>query len=219
MRKGLAMNMTKSPGDTVTHDQIHRLLDFGTSTVYEGSGIDCWLEPLIRPMWKGARVAGPAYTVRAEQGDNLSIQVAVRKAEEGSVLVVDAQGGEYGYWGEMLTEIARIRNLTGLVINGTVRDIDEIENLEFPVFATGIAMRHAGKKHSGVIGETIKISGRTVRTGDIIVADSDGVISVPREQIQRALDGAEARADMESKRLAIIRSGEVPPMTAEDGVY
>lgn len=200
-------------------DRVTQLLKLGTSTVYEGSGIDCWIDPQIRPMWRGARVAGPAFTVQGELGDNLAIQRAVREAPRGSVLVVESGGTEFGYWGEMLTEIARIRGLAGLVINGTVRDIDEIEAVRFPVFAVGVAMRHANKKYPGMIGEEILLSGRRVRTSDVIVADTDGVVAIPAKQVDAALEGGRRRADMESDRLEVIRSGQVPPMTTEGGLY
>lgn len=206
--------------DTQEHAaQLEQLLALGTSTVYEGSGLECWVDPRIRPIWKGARTAGPAYTAEAAPGDNLAIQRAVREAPEGSVLVVEAGGLEFGHWGEMLTEIAKLRNLAGLVINGTVRDIDEIEQLGFPVFATGVAMRHAAKKEKGATGTPITLSGRAVSTGDIVVADTDGVVVVPQESVAEALAGAQERAAKERVRLETIHGGEVPPMTAEEGVY
>ncbi|NUL46433.1 RraA family protein [Cellulosimicrobium funkei] len=212
--------MMTTPTDTGRlEDKLDQLLGLGTSTIYEGSGIDCWINPDIRPVWKGAHVAGPAYTVHSELGDNLAIQRAVREAPEGSVLVVEAGGGQFGYWGEMLTEIARLRKIAGLIINGTVRDIDEIEGLAFPVFATGVAMRHADKKHSGTIGESVSLSGRPVHTGDVVIADTDGVIVVPGDRITEALQGGLDRAAKERDRLATIHAGQVPPMTAEEGVY
>jgi 4-hydroxy-4-methyl-2-oxoglutarate aldolase len=196
--------------------QLDQLLTLGTSTVYEGSGLDCWVDPRIRPMWKGARAVGPAFTAQAAPGDNLALQRAVREAPEGSILVVDGGGLEYGHWGGILTEIAILRNLAGLVIDGTVRDIDEIEESGFPVFATGIAMRHAEKRVAGTIGEPITLGGRVVGSGDIIVADTDGVVAVPRDRLTQALDGALERAEKERLRLQTIRGGDVPPMTSEE---
>jgi 4-hydroxy-4-methyl-2-oxoglutarate aldolase len=197
-------------------EQLARLLALGTSTVYEGSGLDCWVDPRLRPIWTSARTAGPAFTVQAVPGDNLALQRAVREAPEGSVLVVDGGGLEYGYWGEILTEIALVRNLAGLVIDGSVRDIDEIERVGFPVFASGIAMRHAAKTQPGTIGEPITLAGRVVCSGDIVVADTDGVIVIPRDELARALTGGDERTEMERERLAAIRSGQVPPMKVEE---
>ena len=142
--------MTTPTGEL--QEQLDRLLELGTSTVYEGSGLDIWVDPRLRPVWTSARLAGPAYPVQAVPGDNLALQRAVRDAPAGSVLVADAGGGEFGYWGEILTEIAMVRGLVGLVIDGSVRDIDEIERLGFPIFASGLAMRHAAKVDPGVVG-------------------------------------------------------------------
>lgn len=211
--------MTTSETINTQSEQLDRLLSLGTSTVYEGSGLDWWVDPKIRPIWKGAKAVGPAYTVQAKDGDNLALQRAVRAAPSGSILVVEAGGLDFGYWGGILTEIALLRGLSGLVINGTVRDIDEIELLQFPVFATGVAMRHAGKKDPGAIGESISLAGRPVITGDIVVADTDGVVVVPLASAATALTNAEARAEKERLRIEIIRSGEVPPMTSDPTSY
>jgi 4-hydroxy-4-methyl-2-oxoglutarate aldolase len=196
-------------------EQLTRLLALGTSTVYEGSGLDCWVDPRLRPVWTSARLAGPAFTVQTVPGDNLAVQRASREAPEGSVLVADCGGGEFGHWGGILTEIALVRGLAGLVIDGSVRDIDEIERLGFPIFSSGIAMRHAAKVDPGVVGEPISLAGREVRTGDIVLADTDGVIVIPLEKLDQAMDGALRRAEMEQERLAIIRSGVIPPMKVE----
>ncbi len=195
--------------------QLTNLSSLGTSTVYEASGFDCWVDPAIRPIWPGARVAGPAFPARGREGDNLALQYAVREAPPGSVIVYDGSGGQYGYCGEILATIAAVRGVAGLVIDGTVRDIDEITEMGFPVFARGVAMRHAGKRDAGVRGEPIMLGERKVHAGDIIVADSDGVVVVPAEQAGAVLDRANARHDYEVDRLATIRSGDIPPVKTE----
>ncbi|GAA2175925.1 RraA family protein [Agrococcus versicolor] len=201
---------------TATADpRLARLLELGTSTVYEGTGEEWWVEPSIRPAWRGARLVGPAFPVLAGPGDNLALQRAVREAPSGSVLVVEAGGGRFGHWGGILTEIALLREIAGLVIHGTVRDIDEIEGLGFPIFATGIAMRHAQKTDPGVIGEPIELAGRAVRPGDVVVADADGVAIVPADRLDEAVENAERRFAQERERIATIRSGEVPAMKVE----
>lgn len=202
-------------GNTLTATELAELLEIGASTVYEGSGQEWWVDPRIRPAWRGARLAGPAFTVQAGAGDNLALQRAVREAPFGSVLVVDAGGGQFGHWGGILTQVALLRGLVGLVIDGTVRDIDEIESLGFPIFSTGIAMRHANKSEPGVIGEPISLAGRDVRTGDVVVADADGVAIVPRDVGTTALQAARERAERERARIAIIRGGEVPAMMSD----
>jgi 4-hydroxy-4-methyl-2-oxoglutarate aldolase len=198
-----------------TQAQLSDFAALGTSTVYEGSGLDCWVDPAIRPVWQGARTAGPAFPARGERGDNLALQYAVREAPAGSVIVYDGGGGEFGYCGEILASIASVRGVAGLVIDGTVRDIDEIAAMGFPVFARGIAMRHADKRDPGARGAPVMLGQRTVRMGDVVVADTDGVVVVPAEQMATALDGAVARRDFERDRLATIRSGAIPPVKTE----
>lgn len=198
-----------------TAEQLDNFVDLGTSTIYEGSGLDCWVDPAIRPIWSGARVAGPAFPARGTKGDNLALQHAVREAPAGSVIVFDGGAGEYGYFGEILATIAHVRGVAGLVIDGTIRDVEEIAAMGFPVFARGIAMRHAAKVDAGVRGEQVEVGGRTVRRNDVVVADSDGVIVVPGEQVTAALKGANARRDHERVRLATIRGGEIPAVKTE----
>ncbi|MET0974459.1 MAG: RraA family protein [Leifsonia sp.] len=200
---------------TNTTDQLSTLLTLGASTVYEGSGQDWWVDPRIRPAWSGARIVGPAFTVKLGFGDNLAIQHAVREAPAGSVLVVDGDNGEFGHWGGILTEIAVLRGLAGLVIYGTVRDIDEIELIGFPVFSTGIAMRHAKKSDPGTIGGEISLAGRVVHTGDIVVADADGVVIVPQDSLESALANAQARHERERIRIATIKGGDVPAILSD----
>jgi len=198
-----------------TPDQLCDFASLGTSTVYEGSGLDCWVDPGIRPVWPGARVAGPAFPARGERGDNLALQYAMREAPPGSVIVYDGGGGEFGYCGEILASVALVRGVCGLVIDGTVRDIDEMAGMGFPVFARGVAMRHAAKRDPGTRGEPVMLGHRMVRMGDVVVADTDGVVVVAAEQISLALDGAIARRDFERDRLAKIRSGAIPPVKSE----
>ena len=138
----------------------------------------------------------------------------MREAPAGAVLVASTPAAANPATGaEMpITRSALLRGLRGLVIDGTVRDIDEIEKLGFPIFSTGIAMRHANKSDPGVIGEQISLAGRTVRTGDVVVADADGVAIVPSDSAASALESARARAERERLRIATIRGGDVPAM-------
>jgi 4-hydroxy-4-methyl-2-oxoglutarate aldolase len=210
MRDGSALDAEEA-------EQLRRLSPLGTATVYEGSGLDCWLDARIRPVWPGARLAGPAYTVRTGPGDNLAIQLAVRAAPAGSVLVVDAGGHHYGHWGEILTQIAVTRGVVGLVIDGSIRDVEEVERMAFPIFAAGVFMRRAAKSDPGTLGEEVTVGGRAVRPGDLIVADADGVVALPRQHLAETVRGATARYEREQQRLATIRSGVIPPVV-RDGV-
>src|SRR5437667_8136268 len=137
----------------------------------------------IRPVWRGARLAGPAFTVQTLPCEFLAVQEAATQAPAGSVLVVDG-GGELGcaLWGDKMSALALERGLAGLVVDGPVRDVDGIEALGFPVFSAGIVPTGPWRERmAGELGIPIRCGGVEVRPGDFVYGDSDGVVVVPRE--------------------------------------
>jgi len=184
------------------------LLQLGTSILCESSGLPCALDYNIRPIWPGAAVAGPAFPLRCAAGDNLAIHVAVDMVPPGHVLVVDAMGYIAGYWGEILTVAAQARGVTGLVIDGGVRDVAAIAKRKFPVFARGIGMRACVKSHAPSVGEAIVIGGVMVAPGDLVVADGDGVTAIPQAQVQRTLAAARQRTEKEASIIKRLQAGE-----------
>ena len=193
---------------TPYQDIAEELLQHGTSTLCEASGLPCALDFALRPVWPGAAVAGPAYPVRCAPGDNLGIHIALDAMPPGHVLVVDAYGYIAGYWGEVLTVGAQARQVLGLVIDGGCRDIAALERRKFPVFARGVGMRGTVKHHCPSVGEPIVVAGVTIAPGDLIVADADGVLSLPQAQVQRTLDGARKRTDKEAGTMQKLQSGQ-----------
>ena len=190
------------------------LLALGTATLYEASGyeasgFDVVLPPSIRPTWPGARLVGRALPVRAAAGDNLALHRALEAADPGDVLVVDAAGAPHGYWGEGLTVAAQTRGVRGLVIDGGVRDVDRLEALGFATFSSLIALRGTTKNDLGTIGDPIHLGGVTVRRGDVVVADGDGIIALPADQLDRVLAAARQRAAIEAAYLDRLRAGEL----------
>ena len=124
------------------------LVDLGSATLGE-SGAQA-MRARISAAWPGARLAAPALPVRCTPGDNLAVHVAITHARAGDALVVDVGDlRELGYWGEVLTTAAQSRRVAGLVIDGGVRDVHEIQALRFPVFSAMIALRGAVKRHAG----------------------------------------------------------------------
>ena len=183
-------------------------LSLGTATVYEASGLPCALSPTLRPVWEGARLCGPALTLRCPPADNLGIHRAVELAPPGCVLVVDAGGVLVGYWGEVLTRAAQKQGVVGLVIDGAVRDIDALESLRFPVFARGVSMQGTTKTDPGVIGQPIRICGARVENGSLMLGDRDGVLSLPVGQVEQTAENARARQEKERQHFARIEGGE-----------
>lgn len=178
-----------------------------SATLLEAAQRDVALDPAIAPVWRGARVASPAFTVQGVGGDNLALHNAVCKCPPGHVLVVDAGGQAFGHWGEILAVAAMSRGIRGLVIDGAVRDSVEQENLGFPVFSRGLAIRGTGKSYPGVLGRPVRVGGVKVRTGDLVVGDADGVVSLPAEQVPEILERADARIRKEEQVISALRQG------------
>jgi 4-hydroxy-4-methyl-2-oxoglutarate aldolase len=184
------------------------LLGLGTSTLCEASGLPCSLDPALRPVWKGAALAGPAFPVSCRPGDNLGIHVAMERAPRGSILVVDAAGCPAGYWGEVFAVAAEARGIVGLVIDGGVRDIDALEKRCFPVFARSITMRGTTKHRAFSVGIPVVVAGVSIAPGDIVVADTDGVMSIPAAHLDATVKAARARQDKEATFMDRLRNGE-----------
>jgi 4-hydroxy-4-methyl-2-oxoglutarate aldolase len=166
------------------------------------------MHPRVKPAWPGARVAGPAFTVRCSPGDNLAIHVAVTRAPAGSVLVADMSGArDFGYWGEVLTTAAEARGIAGLIIDACVRDCDALAAHGFPVFSTGLALTGASKTQPGAIDRPITAGDVAVEPGDWVVADVDGVVVLPGAAVDTVIAAAHARADKEATLFDALRAG------------
>ena len=191
-----------------TSDADERFADLDPATLYEAAGRSGMVDPAIRPAWHGARVCGPAFTVACPPGDNLMLHVAVAQAEPGVVIVATADGYVMaGAWGEILTEAARARGVSGLVIDGAVRDIDAIEALRFPVFGRGVAIGSCTKEKTGMLHEPVQLGGITVRSGDLVFGNADGVVIVEQDRIEEVYKAAISRRTKESEIIRLLREG------------
>ncbi|WP_347352042.1 dimethylmenaquinone methyltransferase [Intrasporangium sp.] len=171
------------------------------------TGLFC-VDPQIRAAWPGARMAGTAYTVQGAGGDNLALHRGVCAAPEGSVLVVDVNGAQFGHWGEVLAVAAQARGITGLLIDGGVRDSLEQARLRFPVFSRNNSVRGTRKLFRGSLGVEVEIGGVPVRTGDTIVADDDGVVVLPAEIAESVVEQADLRVAKEQEIMRRLLEGE-----------
>jgi|Deesub1362A_J573_1020465.scaffolds.fasta_scaffold09779_4 3-hexulose-6-phosphate synthase/6-phospho-3-hexuloisomerase len=162
----------------------------------------------LKPIVKGKRIAGKAFTVRTLGGDWGKVVKAVDLAEEGDVIVVDAQGVEIAVWGELATLSAMQRGIKGVVIDGAVRDSDDIARLGFPVWARHV-VPNAGEPHGhGELQVSIACGGQKVSPGDIIVADDVGVVVVPKELASEVLAKSREIAEKERRYKAEIKAGK-----------
>jgi 4-hydroxy-4-methyl-2-oxoglutarate aldolase len=184
-----------------------QLLSLGSATLGESGAAP--LNSRIRPVWHGAAVAAPAFTVACAPGDNLAIHAGVARAPHDHALVVAlGDATERGYWGEVLTIAAEAAGLAALVIDGTVRDVAALERHRFPVFARGIALRGASKGGPGSTGGPIVIGDHTVNTGDWIVADADGIVVITPGSLEATLATGLKRAAKEEHFFEELRGGK-----------
>lgn len=164
----------------------------------------------LRPMHKSGYLAGPALTVKSRPGDNLMIHKALTMAQPGDVIVVDA-GGDLtnSLFGELMTATAVKRGLAGIVLNGAVRDADEIGRGEFPLYAAGVTHRGPYKDGPGEINVPIAIDGMVIQPGDLILGDADGLLCVPYDSVEEVLAATRKKMEAEKKTMADIAAGKL----------
>jgi 4-hydroxy-4-methyl-2-oxoglutarate aldolase len=162
----------------------------------------------LEPAFPSAHVLGPAFTVQGAPGDNLALHHAVASAEPGAVIVL-AVGGEQqvAHCGEIVALAARERGLAGLVLDGAIRDRAEITALGFPVFFRGTSPRGPGKSGPGALGVPVELDGVTIRPGDLVCADADGVAIVTGADIVGVEADVAALEAREQAIVAAIRNG------------
>ncbi|GHD11026.1 RraA family protein [Zhihengliuella salsuginis] len=156
------------------------------------------MDPGIRPLWSGMpRVTGPAYAVRCAPGDNLMMHAAIYRAEPGSVIVVDSGGTSLAVAGGNVCAVAQRRGIAGFVVDGSIRDLQEVREMGFPVFARGVFPKPGTKNYVVPSSETV-VGGVRVGTGDVVVADEEGIVVVESGRAIELLDAAEQREEAEA---------------------
>ncbi|MBT2416411.1 4-carboxy-4-hydroxy-2-oxoadipate aldolase/oxaloacetate decarboxylase [Streptomyces sp. ISL-22] len=189
---------------------VDALARFGVATVSEAMGRTDLLSPRIRPVQQGVRVAGTAVTVLSRPGDNLMIHAAVEQCGEGDVLVVTTTSPSTdGLFGELFATALRQRGVRGLVINAGIRDTQELREMGFAAWSRAVSAQGTVKATGGSVNVPIAIDGQVVRPGDVILADDDGVVVVPRERARRTAEQAEAREAKEAATRAAFLQGQL----------
>jgi 4-hydroxy-4-methyl-2-oxoglutarate aldolase len=190
-------------------DGSSRFFEFDPATLYESAGRQGMVDPSIRPAWSGAKVCGPAVTVKGAPGDNLMLHHAVAVAPPGSVIVGDI--GSYmlaGAWGEILTAAAQARNIAGVVVNGAVRDIEAIAQRLFPVFSRGLAIGACTKEKIGELNVPLVFGGAVIRPGDILLGDADGLVVIAKQDADEIYHAAMVRREREKQIMADLAGGK-----------
>lgn len=177
--------------------------------VYEAMGKQGALDTTIRPLLPGMRLCGPAVTVRTHVGDMLMVVKAIGVAEAGDVIVAEVGDSPHSVcWGGTSSLAAKFKGLAGVILNGSARDLPEIRDLGFPVFARGLSVRGNVKESLGVINQPVAIGGVVVGPGDIVLGDDDGVVVVPLARAEEVLETARAFAEKVEKVKTRLRAGE-----------
>jgi len=187
---------------------IEKFKPIAIATVYEASGRKGFVNPKIKPIFRGMKLCGPAFTVQTAPGDNLMLHKALEEAQEGDIIVATVGDEyEYGYWGDLMATQAKAKKLGGLAIDGCVRDSEEIIEMGFPIFSRGLAIRGTVKASLGLINYPINFGGNGINPGDLILGDDDGIVVVKFQDCQEVLAKSKERIQKEEVKAKALMNG------------
>lgn len=192
------------------NDRYAELARLGSATVYEAGGRRGYIDLDLIQVVPGSRAAGPARTVRCGQDDNLMVHAAMAELEPGEVLVLSMpEPRPVALVGELLATQAKAHGAAALLVDASVRDVEELIELGLPIWARWVRVRGAGKDVPGAIGEPVTVGGAEIRHGDALVLDGDGVAVVEQQRLEEVLGASRERAEREQVKRAKLEAGEL----------
>ncbi|HVZ51984.1 MAG TPA: 4-carboxy-4-hydroxy-2-oxoadipate aldolase/oxaloacetate decarboxylase [Pseudolabrys sp.] len=192
------------------NNAIATLEALGVSTAHEALGRSGLMKPYMRPIWPGAQIAGPAVTILAQPGDNWMIHVAVEQCQKGDVVVLGCTADNTdGMFGELLATSLQARGVKGLIIDAGCRDVKALHDMSFPVWSRAISAKGTVKATLGAVNIPVVCAGVNVEPGDVVVADDDGVVIIPKKLAVETAQKAQKRFDDEDGKRKRLGSGEL----------
>jgi 4-hydroxy-4-methyl-2-oxoglutarate aldolase len=184
------------------------LAALGSATVYEAGGRRGYVDLDLVQVVPGSRVAGPARTVRCGQDDNLMVHAAMAAVQPGEVLVLTMpEPRPVALVGDLLATQAKVQGAAAILVDASVRDVEELAELALPIWARWVRVRGAAKDVAGAIGEAVVVGGATIRNGDVLVLDADGVAVVESERVEEVLEASRERAEREVVKRGKLQGG------------
>jgi 4-hydroxy-4-methyl-2-oxoglutarate aldolase len=190
--------------------QIAELARLGSATVYEAGGRHGYVDADLHQVIPGSRVAGPARTVRCGQDDNLMVHAVMAVVQPGEIIVLTMpEPRAVALVGDLLATQAKAQGAAGMLIDASVRDVEELRELGLPIWARWIRVKGADKNVAGTIGEPVPVGGATIHQGDIVVLDTDGAAVVGAERVDEVLAASLEREEKERVKRVKLQSGEL----------